>query len=113
MGRQGGPSQSRPAEMRREACSSWARPRSVGTLLHEVLERHLDHDAVVGAADDRGLPQHVLPYDLAVALDRRHSRPDAWQPAAQLEIGLVLVAQATLQAAAHPGELRWVQREPL
>src|SRR6266581_3499397 len=77
----------------------------LGTLLDEVFERDLHLDAVVGTAQHRGLPQHVLPHDLAVAFEGRDARADPRQVAAQLEVGIVLVAQAALEAAAHAREL--------
>src|SRR4051794_25345922 len=85
----------------------------VVTLLDEVLERDLDLGVIVRASDDRGLPQHVLADDLAVTLHRAHPHADPRQLASHLEIRLVLVAQAALQAAAHAGKLRRVERETL
>src|SRR6185369_4042781 len=87
--------------------------RSLGTLLDEVLERDLHLDPVVRATHRRGLPEHVLAHDLAVALHRRHARADARQPAAKLEVRVVLVPQAAFEPPAHARELRRVQRQSL
>jgi hypothetical protein len=86
---------------------------SVGTFLEQVFQRRLHLHAVLGAPHDRRLLQDVVAQHDAVALQARHRAADLGKPALQLEIRVVLVAQAALETPAHAGELRRVQREPL
>src|SRR5436309_14757887 len=85
----------------------------VGTADDQVVPGRLDLDVVLAAADDHGLLEHVLPDNRAVALDRRDRRPDRRQGLLELDVRLVLVAQAALEPPAHAGELRGVDRQAL
>src|SRR5207247_2351481 len=85
----------------------------VGTADDQVVPGRLDLDVVLAPTDDHGLPQHVLPDDRAVALDRLDRRPDGRQRPLELDVGLVLVAQTALEPPAHAGELRGVERQAL
>src|SRR5437867_12794942 len=85
----------------------------VGTADDQVVPGRLDLDVVLAPTDDHGLPQHVLPDDRAVALDRLDRRPDGRQRPLELDVGLVLVAQTALEPPAHAGELRGVERQSL
>src|SRR5437867_5240809 len=85
----------------------------VGTADDQVVPGRLDLDVVLAATDDHGLPEDVLPNDRPVALDRLDRRPDRGQTLLELDVGLVLVAQAALEPPAHAGELRGVQRQAL
>src|SRR3989449_11738239 len=83
----------------------------VGTADAQVVPGRLDLDVVLAPTDDHGLPQHVLPDDRAVALDRLDRRPDGRQRPLELDVRLVLVAQTALEPPAHAGELRGVERQ--
>src|SRR6266478_3094681 len=85
----------------------------VGTADDQVVPGRLDLDVVLAATDDYGLPKHILPDDRAVALDRLDRRPDRRQRLLELDVGLVLVAEAALEPPAHAGELRGVERQTL
>src|SRR5947199_397174 len=85
----------------------------VGTADDQVVPGRFDLDVVLAPTDDHGLPQHVLPDDRAVALDRLDRRPDGRQRPLELDVGLVLVAQTALEPPAHAGELRGVERQAL
>src|SRR5438477_9626491 len=85
----------------------------VGPADDQVVPGRLDLDVVLAAADDHGLFEHVLADDRAVALDRLDRRPDRRQRLLELDVRLVLVAQAALEPPAHAGELRGVERQAL
>src|SRR5438067_8188861 len=82
----------------------------VGTADDQVVPGRLDLDVVLAATDDHGLLEHVLADDRAVALDRLDRRPDRRQRPLELDVRLILVAQAALEPPAHAGELRRVER---
>src|SRR5881392_439307 len=85
----------------------------VGTADDQVVPGRLDLDVVLAATDDHGLLEHVLADDRAVALDRLDRRPDRRQRPLELDVRLILVAQAALEPPAHAGELRGVERQAL
>src|SRR5881396_608124 len=85
----------------------------VGTADDQVVPGRLDLEVVLAPTDDHGLPEHVLPDDRAVTLDRLDRRPDGRQRPLELDVGLVLVAQTALEPPAHAGELRGVERQAL
>src|SRR5437773_1166037 len=85
----------------------------VGPADDQVVPGRLDLDVVLAAADDHGLFGHVVADGRAVALDRLDRRPDRRQRLLELDVRLVLVAQAALEPPAHAGELRGVERQAL
>src|SRR5213594_2333023 len=80
----------------------------VGTADDQVVPGRLDLDVVLAPTDDHGLPQHVLPDDRAVALDRLDRRPDGRQRPLELDVGLVLLQPrgAAQLAPARPDPAR-------
>src|SRR5262245_15375290 len=87
-------------------------PIAVRTAFDEILERAFHDDVVLDAHQDSLLQQDLLDH-LALALQRLHPAADLRERASERDVGLVLVAEAALQPAAHPRELRRVQREVL
>src|SRR6185436_16040477 len=85
----------------------------LGARRDQIVQRRLDQRAVVAATDDDGLAEHVVARDDAVALDALDGRVDLRERAAELDVRLVLVAEAALEAPAHPRELRRVERQAL
>src|SRR5581483_3835387 len=79
----------------------------------EILERRFHHAAFVVELDGDGLLEDVLADYLAVALYRLDALALIGEAALQFNVGCVFVPEAAFQAAAHAGEARGIEGEPL
>src|SRR5207245_3986594 len=68
---------------------------------------------VVLALNQDGLLEDILADHFTVAMDRLDASTGVGQRAFEFDVGGVLVAQATFEAPAHPGQPRRIQRQPL